>query len=237
MATRTDLPSSHYATQAGLAATFARCSGPSGQVSTGFRLYALLTRFSQASASLSAQDYADAGARLGSARDSPSRTPRPVARTLRQDSQLGLRRRLGRPQPEQERWWRIHPAGPPDGAPDDRGSGQGRPQARAWARETRGDCCYFCALMAARGAVYKSEGAAGGDANARFTGEGAFKFHNNCHCVAVPVFGVYEKPADARGWNRQYHDLKRELGRARRSSNGETSSTAPPRTSRRSAGT
>jgi hypothetical protein len=65
-------------------------------------------------------------------------------------------------------------------------------EARGWAREVRPECCYFCALMASRGAVYKSADTAGRDANQRFTGSGRFKFHNNCHCTAVPVFGTYE---------------------------------------------
>lgn len=75
-------------------------------------------------------------------------------------------------------------------------------QARAWAREARPDCCYFCALLAGRGAVYSSAQAAGQD-NA---------FHDHCHCQVVPVFGAYEKTAQARAWTRQYHDLRRELG-------------------------
>jgi hypothetical protein len=65
-------------------------------------------------------------------------------------------------------------------------------EARGWAREVRPECCYFCALMASRGAVYKSADTAGRDANQRFTGTGRFKFHNNCSCVAVPIFGTYE---------------------------------------------
>lgn len=175
-------------------------------------LYAVLTQFAQASATLAAQDYTDrrtaAGIRSGFTVN-PASGPtvdhfsktlnwvyaEPDATTERLEAaMIRLAVQSGRETTVQA-------------VQDDR-------QAHAWARETRGDCCYFCALMAARGAVYKSKGAAGADANDRFTGDGAFKFHNNCHCIAVPVFGEFEKTADARGWNRQYHDLKRELGRA-----------------------
>lgn len=87
-------------------------------------------------------------------------------------------------------------------------------QARGWARETRPNCCYFCAMLATRGAVYKNDQTAGRAANAKFVGEGEFKYHNHCRCVAVPVFGQYEKTAEARAWTRQWHDLRRELGRS-----------------------
>lgn len=71
-------------------------------------------------------------------------------------------------------------------------------KARAWAREVRPGCCSFCALNASRGAVYRTEDTAGRNANARFTGSGQFKFHNDCHCTVVPVFGAFEMSATAR---------------------------------------
>lgn len=68
-------------------------------------------------------------------------------------------------------------------------------RAVAWARRTDGDPCAFCALMASRGAVYKTRNTAGRDSNLglgrqrhKFVGEGLFKFHDLCACVAVPVF-------------------------------------------------
>ena len=67
-------------------------------------------------------------------------------------------------------------------------------------------------MLATRGAVYKSDSTAGRTANEKFVGEGEFKYHNHCRCIAVPVFGVYEKTAEARAWTRQWHDLRRELG-------------------------
>lgn len=85
-------------------------------------------------------------------------------------------------------------------------------KARAWAREARPDCCAFCAMLSSRGAVYKNEHTAGRVANQRFAGEGQFKFHDNCHCQAVPVFGEYEPTAHARQWEADWASLKRANG-------------------------
>lgn len=62
------------------------------------------------------------------------------------------------------------------------------PVAVGWFRVTDGKPCAFCALMASRGVVYKNERTAGRTANSRFTGEGEFKFHNDCGCSAAPAF-------------------------------------------------
>lgn len=60
-------------------------------------------------------------------------------------------------------------------------------QARRWARVTRPNACYFCRMLATRGAVYRSEATA------------EFKAHTNCHCVVEPVFSMhYEPPAHTR---------------------------------------
>ena len=61
-------------------------------------------------------------------------------------------------------------------------------QARGWARVTKPGCCYFCAMLASRGAVYKTEGSAD------------FRAHDHDRCMAEPVFGQYEMTADARAW-------------------------------------
>lgn len=76
------------------------------------------------------------------------------------------------------------------------------PKARAWARETKPGCCYFCALMASRGAVYSSARAAG-DGNT---------YHDHCRCTVVPVFGPFEATAHARQWAAEYERLKSTLG-------------------------
>lgn len=61
-------------------------------------------------------------------------------------------------------------------------------RAYGFARVTDGDPCWFCALVASRGYVYRSRDTAGGDTNARFVGEGMFKFHDHCGCTVEPSF-------------------------------------------------
>lgn len=72
-------------------------------------------------------------------------------------------------------------------------------EARGYARVTRPGACSFCTMLATRGAVYKTQGTAGADQDARFLGEGRFKFHDHCHCTVEPLFGRhYEPPAHIR---------------------------------------
>ncbi len=49
-------------------------------------------------------------------------------------------------------------------------------KALGWERITSGSPCAFCAMLASRGPVYKTEASA------------AFEAHNHCMCVAMPVF-------------------------------------------------
>lgn len=64
----------------------------------------------------------------------------------------------------------------------------GQPLERIrYARITRGDTCWFCAMMASRGYVYRSLGGGGGSANDRFIGAGMFKFHDYCDCTLEPA--------------------------------------------------
>lgn len=68
-------------------------------------------------------------------------------------------------------------------------------KARGWAREARPGACSFCALLATRGAVYRSEQTA------------EFKAHDHCHCLPVPLFAdSYEPPAYIRAWQQLYRD-------------------------------
>lgn len=60
--------------------------------------------------------------------------------------------------------------------------------AIGWLRVTDADPCSWCAMLASRGAVYKSAKTAGGDANSRFKGSGEFKFHDHDGCHAIPVY-------------------------------------------------
>jgi hypothetical protein len=67
------------------------------------------------------------------------------------------------------------------------------PVAKGWARLTEPDPCYFCAMLAARGAVYRSKKTAG------------FEAHDNCRCHVEPWFqGAYEPTAKVREWQRLY---------------------------------
>ena len=60
------------------------------------------------------------------------------------------------------------------------------PQAAGWHRETRGDACKFCRMLAGRGGVYRRETA-------------SFAAHGDCNCVAAPSWDAdaEEVPASA----------------------------------------
>lgn len=65
--------------------------------------------------------------------------------------------------------------------------------ALGWIRITDGDPCSWCAMLASRGAVYKS-GATAGDVR-----YGGVKYHDHDGCQAVPVFdrsNPFERRAD-----------------------------------------
>lgn len=69
-------------------------------------------------------------------------------------------------------------------------------QAKGWARVPEPDCCYFCALLSTRGAVYHSRESA------------SFEAHDHCRCQPEPLFGKhYEPTAKVREWQRMYEDV------------------------------
>lgn len=82
------------------------------------------------------------------------------------------------------------------------------PRASAWAREARPDACWFCAMLATRGAVYRSAWAAG---RRRYNGVNSNSYHLHCHCHVVPVFGQYEAPAHIRQWQSMYLDATKDV--------------------------
>lgn len=84
---------------------------------------------------------------------------------------------------------------------------QADPKAKGWARIPEPDACYFCALLATRGAVYKR--ASFDVANARFKGEGVAKTHDHCRCHMEPIFTAYEPSARVREWEAQYAQATR----------------------------
>ena len=68
--------------------------------------------------------------------------------------------------------------------------------AVGWARVTDGDPCAFCALLAGRGPVYKSESSASFDA------------HGNCACGAEPTYSGSEWPGKSREYQVLYQEVK-----------------------------
>ncbi len=62
-----------------------------------------------------------------------------------------------------------------------------------WARVTDLDPCAFCAMLASRGAVYKSRSSAGLAGGAPVSLDDLTKYHDLCHCQIVPVY-------DRDGW-------------------------------------
>lgn len=81
-----------------------------------------------------------------------------------------------------------------------------------WVRlSTTGTPCYWCAMLISRQALYKSAQSAGRgdrDDGTSFLGDGMFKFHDNCHCTAEPIYsdsGFSTNPKYAE--NRYYWSL------------------------------
>lgn len=88
-------------------------------------------------------------------------------------------------------------------------------KARGYARVARPNCCAFCRMLASRGPVYKTAETAGEvEASTVYGGDahGAVnRYHDHCHCQVVPVFGAWEPPAYARGWEQQWRDVTKGL--------------------------
>jgi hypothetical protein len=67
--------------------------------------------------------------------------------------------------------------------------------AHGWARVPEPGCCYFCAMLASRGAVYRSRQ------------KSSFEAHDHCKCHVEPLFAPhYEPTAQIRGWQALYRD-------------------------------
>lgn len=69
------------------------------------------------------------------------------------------------------------------------------PVATGYARVTKPGCCYFCAMLASRGFVYKEDSFE--ESDARFQGPGNVKVHDTCGCGLRPAFSRKE-PAPER---------------------------------------
>lgn len=64
-----------------------------------------------------------------------------------------------------------------------------RRKAIGWARVTDDKPCYFCAMLASRGAFYLS-GDSFKASNKRFEGDGTAKVHDHCQCTLRAVFSL-----------------------------------------------
>lgn len=72
-----------------------------------------------------------------------------------------------------------------------------RDPARArYARHASANACTFCRLLATRGAVYSEKSAT--------RTLGGSKYHDACHCVAVPVWDEYEPAPYVNEWQDAY---------------------------------
>lgn len=70
-------------------------------------------------------------------------------------------------------------------------------EARGWQRVTDGDPCFFCAMLASRGATYRSEES------------GGFEAHDGCGCAAEPVYGNSALPGRAGEFRAMWNDATR----------------------------
>lgn len=74
------------------------------------------------------------------------------------------------------------------------------PRSQGYTRVTSGRPCYFCAMLASRGAVYKGDSFDASDG--RFAGHGDVKVHDHCSCQIMSVY-FRDEPAreDAQRWD------------------------------------
>lgn len=63
----------------------------------------------------------------------------------------------------------------------------GRFGAVGYARVVDADPCPFCAMLASRGAIYRSDSFDASDS--LFTGDNRFKVHDGCGCTLEPIYG------------------------------------------------
>lgn len=67
--------------------------------------------------------------------------------------------------------------------------------AQGWVRVTKAGCCYYCAMLASRGPVYKEDSFAKSDPrfkNHPVNGASDQKVHDNCGCGLRPWYGAGE---------------------------------------------
>ena len=77
------------------------------------------------------------------------------------------------------------------------------PSSPRFARHASANACAFCAMNAIRGPIYRSEDAA------------AKRYHDHCHCIAVPSWGNdYAEAPYVASWRDAYYDATAALGGA-----------------------
>lgn len=87
--------------------------------------------------------------------------------------------------------------------------------AIGWARTTKAGCCYFCAMLASRGYVYKEESFR--ESNARFSGVGEQKVHDNCGCGLRPIYSPVDPlPDRTEALENMWVEMTRETGKGGR---------------------
>lgn len=93
-------------------------------------------------------------------------------------------------------------------------------RATGWALIPEPGACYFCALLASRGAVFKNGSDSFSQANRRtgvkFLPHADFpdanaKVHDHCRCHVEPVFNSYEPSARVREWQGMYERTARDV--------------------------
>ncbi|MGP3940515.1 VG15 protein [Streptomyces sp. 6N106] len=82
-----------------------------------------------------------------------------------------------------------------------------------WARVTDGDPCHFCAMLASRGAIYKTQFSAAttSDGDPRPDDpEGLTRYHDGCHCQVVPIYSRNDfLNPEARRLSREWREVTR----------------------------
>ena len=85
-------------------------------------------------------------------------------------------------------------------------------RAQGWIRITSMRPCYFCAMLASRGPVYKESSFEMSDI--MFTGEGRHKVHDSCACSMRPIYtrNTDERPTANLTFEGMWRSLSDELG-------------------------
>ncbi|MFE9396779.1 hypothetical protein [Streptomyces flavidovirens] len=104
-------------------------------------------------------------------------------------------------------------------------------RAVGWARVTDGNPCAFCAMLASRGAIYRTKATAAGGGRRKPQGsadgrarrnrrppvalEDLTRYHNGCHCQMVPVYSRNDfMTPDAKRYSREWDRVAGKLSGA-----------------------